>query len=97
MKQIDECLRKAFSGKLPTPSRKWKGFIQRNEQGGFSLHLFHYQHLILIYDLDINRVTYEWWEKRTDKRGLDSAKKWIEENQDIIKEFRSKLVEITYI
>lgn len=81
MKQIDECLRKAFQNKSPTPSRKWKAFIQKELDGKEYLYVFHYHHLIVVYCIDTKDYTYEWWEKPTDKRGLDDIKKWLREYQ----------------
>jgi hypothetical protein len=79
MKQIEECLERAFSGKAPLPSKKWKAVIVEDKQFGKVLYLFHYHHQILIYIVDRHQFAEEWWEKQADKRGLDSAKEWLEE------------------
>jgi hypothetical protein len=76
MKQIDECLDRFFSNKRPL-AKKWqaRGVNMRRDE----LRLYHYHHLVLAYDVLNNKVLYEWWEKPADKRGLESAKEWLEE------------------
>ncbi len=68
---------------MPTHSKKWKAFwgdwmwsesIANREQ--FIL-LYHYHHLVLVYDTQDKMVVFEWWEKPTDKRGLDAAKEYL--------------------
>lgn len=82
MKQIDECLTRAFNNKEPLASKKWKAFIGTDKKTHCRvLILFHYHHLVLRYNLDVHEVKYEWWEKPADKRGLDSAKAWLEERR----------------
>lgn len=75
MKQIDECLSRAFEGRRPL-KKKWRAGIDEGK-----LYLFHYHHLVMIYDLKTKEIKHEWWEKPTDKRGLDAAKKWLKENR----------------
>lgn len=79
MKQIDKCLTRAFEYKNPSWSHKWKAFIQSNPDHGRILRLYHYCHLVLVYLVDDQFIFYEWWEKPADKRGLDSAKEWLEQ------------------
>lgn len=77
MKQIDVALSSALSDKAPPPSQKWKGFINWTGQT-YILSLYHYHHLVLQYDLFNHIILHEWWERPADKRGLDSAKIWLE-------------------
>lgn len=86
MKQMDECLNRAFEGKLPLESKKWKAVI-RHEVIGHVLYLFHYHHQVLVYVIERNQVAESWWEKPTDKRGLDAALKFLEENKDRLPAF----------
>lgn len=79
MKQMQECLDRAFQDKPPTPSRKWKAFINYHPDYRGHLHLYHYHHLVLVYDTNTHAIRYQWWEKPADKRGLDSAKEYLEE------------------
>lgn len=76
MKQIDECLDRAFSGKKPL-KKKWRAFITQGV-----LFLYHYHHLVLVYDIDTDWIVKEWWEKQADKRGLEAAKAYLKQMQD---------------
>lgn len=85
MKQIDTCLTRVFDRKPPL-QQKWKAFIA---EGGYckgELHLYHYHHLVLIYHVEKDFIMYEWWEKQADKRGLESAKEWLEERKRKLQE-----------
>lgn len=73
MKQIEQCLDKAFNKKLPAPSKKWKAFFHDG-----LLYVFHYHHLVLVYYPTHHQYLAEWWERPADKRGLDSAKEYLE-------------------
>ena len=77
MKQIEECLERAFDRKAPL-KKKWKAFIVDERY----LALYHYQHLVLFYDFETKKITREWWEKPADKRGLEAAKAFLLENPD---------------
>lgn len=79
MKQIQECLDRAFSSKEPLPSKKWKGFLRFDEKAGWVLIVYHYHHHVLTYLVDHNQYAFEWWERPADKRGLDSCKEYLEE------------------
>jgi hypothetical protein len=81
MKQIDTCLDRVFEGKKPL-KQKWQVIIQKKDN---NLYLYHYQHLILVYDLDNERIEYEWYECPTDKRGLDAAKEYLEKRKKDLK------------
>lgn len=78
MKQIDECLTRAFHNK-PRLKKKWQCIkvSPRNGEGYFQYHLYHYHHLVLVYCPFSKTILHEWWEKQADKRGLESAKEWI--------------------
>ena len=76
MKQIQECLDRAFTNKKPL-KKKWRAIISDNK-----LILVHYQHLILVYDLIDNVIIYSWWEKSADKRGLDAALEYLEKKEN---------------
>lgn len=78
MKQIDECLDRVFEGKKPL-SKKWK-CLKFTEDFGQQVEfytLYHYQHIVLVYCITTNTIIYEWWEKPTDKRGLDAARTYL--------------------
>jgi hypothetical protein len=81
MKQIDKCLTRAFDNKDPLLSNKWKGIFRYDEELGKILYLFHYHHQVLVYLVDHHIFTEEWWEKQADKRGLESAKEWLEDRR----------------
>lgn len=74
MKQIQECLDRFFDTNKGPLKRKWQALLN----GPHHLHLYHYHHLILVYDLENHEIQYEWWEKPADKRGLDAAKEYLE-------------------
>lgn len=78
MKQIDECLSRAFEGKPPL-KKKWQLLKAVSKTRDYhQWHLYHYHHLVLVYCPSSHTFLHEWWEKQADKRGLDSAKAWIE-------------------
>ena len=72
MKQIDEVLGRALRGERPL-AHKYRAFIKEDKLG-----LFHYQHLLLVYDLKEKKADYTWHETPTDKRGLDAALKYLD-------------------
>lgn len=75
MKQIDECLDRHFDGKPPL-NKKWKA-IQQLHLGKNLLCVFHYHHLVVVYDPDTKEILHEWAELPTDKRGLDAIKEYL--------------------
>lgn len=78
MKQIKECLDRVFQGTPPLKSKKWKAFVGHwLGKNPNHLFVFHYHHLVLVYDTMEHKVLYEWWERSADKRGLDSAKEYL--------------------
>lgn len=77
MKQMDECLVRAFNQLPPKKSSKWKAIITMHGEYEPVLYLFHYQHRVLVYAINHHQILDEWWEKPADKRGLDSAKEWL--------------------
>lgn len=79
MKQIDDCLTRALDGKQPL-KKKWAAIIHSTETHDY-LFLFHYHHEVLVYNLTDDEIIREWWERPTDKRGLDAAKKWLSERR----------------
>lgn len=82
MKQIKEALDRAFENKQPL-KKKWKAFIEwQQDKQTYYLYIFHYHHLILVYDIKVQKSIYEWWERKADKRGLMAAKKYLEERQE---------------
>jgi hypothetical protein len=82
MKQINMVLDRHFEAKPPL-SHKW-GVIKCPTHTN-AIRLYHYHHLILIYDLDAETSLYQWWEKRADKRGLDAALLYLKERAQSIK------------
>lgn len=83
MKQINECLDRFFKKQKPL-KKKWKAFETKDDEGNAYLLLYHYHHLVLAYNLTKEEVAYEWYEKPADKRGLESAKKYLKERKNII-------------
>ena len=73
MKQIEECLERFYQGKPPLQSKKWKAFPAENRY----LYLFHYHHMVLIYDFYDRKVLHAWAELPADKRGLSAAMNYI--------------------
>ena len=73
-KQVDEALARAFSGR--EPKGKCRAVLAGDPPR--ELQFWHYQHLLLVYDLReddaAQRVRHEWWEKPTDLRILTAAK-----------------------
>jgi hypothetical protein len=79
MKQISSCLNRAFNGQAPLKSSKWKGVMRwKEEQRKYYLYLYHYQHLVLVYDVKEHYYLFWWYEKPADKRGFESAVEWLE-------------------
>jgi hypothetical protein len=80
MKQIDECLTRAFYNHPPL-KKKWQCIKIPDPyiKGSYFYKIYHYHHLILVYRTHTHTFLHEWWERPADKRGLDSAKEWIEE------------------
>lgn len=73
LKSVQEVFNRYFNLKKPIKS-KWHIATMMDRQDGRSyLCFYHYHHLLLMYDLKDEVVRYQWWEKPTDKRGLDSA------------------------
>lgn len=78
MKQIQECLDRAFDDKPPL-RKKWRAQILRLTDYPFPvLVLMHYDHLCLLYCTERSKPLHTWWEKPTDKRGLDAALAYLE-------------------
>lgn len=73
MKQIVDCLQRAKENKPPY-RKKWKATIKDNV-----LVLVHYHHLILVYDLNQDKVLFSNHDLPTDKRGHDDALRLIQE------------------
>lgn len=79
MKQIRECIDRAYK-KLPPLRRKWRAQILNLKEYPFPvLILMHYQHVVLLYCVDRKKVIYSWHELPTDKRGHDAAISYLEE------------------
>lgn len=74
MKQIYDCLDRFYTQQKPLKA-KWQA--KRHQENGH-LYLFHYHHLVLVYDDKVHKVLYQWWEVPTDKRGLDAALAYFE-------------------
>lgn len=86
MKQIEICLQRFFTGQPPL-KKKWFATQHPNQNEPHNVYLFHYHHLVLVYDFQEDRILYEWWEREADKRGLDSAKEWLSQNKSVTKKF----------
>ena len=85
MKQITECLDRAFQYKKPL-KKKWKAVIETlsiDSKQYRCLLLFHYHHLILAYDLEKGYVIYQWWETQTDKRGLNATIQYLKNKNEV--------------
>lgn len=46
------------------------------------MYLYHYHHIVLVYDTDNHQVQYQWWERPADKRGLDAALAYLKERKE---------------
>ncbi len=64
--QVDRAIERGLRG--APPSGKCKVFVK-----GHFLSFWHYQHLLLIYDMRARGATYTWFEKPTDKNILSAA------------------------
>ncbi|KAK3287689.1 hypothetical protein CYMTET_4806 [Cymbomonas tetramitiformis] len=75
-KQVEEAIARARSQRAPL-KQKWTCTVATSTMAerGEILSLYHYHHLILVANLTKHTITHEWWEKPTDKRGLDAAKR----------------------
>ena len=69
MKQITECLDRAFNNKKPL-KKKWRAGILTIENVS----------LLMAYDLNNHVYLHEWYETSADLRGLNAAKKYLEEH-----------------
>lgn len=78
MKQIEQCLDKAFLKKEPAPSQRWKAWIYYDK-----LVVYHYHHKCLVFDTKIYSVEFEWWEKQADRKGLASVLLYLEHKYKI--------------
>lgn len=73
LKSVQVAFERYFNLQKPLKS-KWQVTTYFDKRDGKTyLCFYHYQHLLLMYDFKQQRVCYTWWEKPTDKRGLDSA------------------------
>lgn len=73
LKSVQEVFDRYFSLKKPIKS-KWRVTTMLDRRDGRTyICFYHYHHLLLMYDLRDGVARYQWWEKPTDKRGLDSA------------------------
>lgn len=81
MKQMDDCLTRFFTNQRPL-KKKW--FAGRADEETFVL--YHYHHLVMIYNFKYDQILYEWWERDADKRGLDSAKEWLHIHKGLTKQ-----------
>ena len=79
MKQIMECLDRVFLTQKPL-KKKWKAYLDFNENGEQMIILYHYQHLILVSNITTKKIMFAWYEKDADKRGLLSAIKYLVNN-----------------
>jgi len=77
MKQIKECLDRYFNNSPPL-KRKWQAITYRHH-----LCLYHYHHLILVYDLREKKSSHEYYEKPADLRGLKSALEYLDNKFNI--------------
>jgi hypothetical protein len=80
MKQMDICLTRFFTKQIPL-KKKW--FAGRGDEE--TLVLYHYHHLVLVYNFKHDQILYQWWEREADKRGLDSAKEWLQIHKELTK------------
>jgi len=74
MKQMNDCLDRFFAGQKPLKA-KWQA--RWHKDYSHIMILFHYQHVVLVYDTHNQEILKEWWEVPTDKRGLDAAKEYL--------------------
>lgn len=81
MKQINECLDRFFENQKPL-KKKWQARWHPDHDN--IILLFHYHHLVLAFDVKTKKLLHQWWELPADKRGLESAKKYLENKYHII-------------
>lgn len=74
MKQMNDCLDRFFSDQKPLKA-KWQARWHKDYP--HVMILFHYQHVVLVFDTEKKTFEHEWWEVPTDKRGLDAAKEYL--------------------
>jgi|BioPla2DNA2_1021312.scaffolds.fasta_scaffold148471_2 hypothetical protein len=91
MKQIDVCFERFFAGKKQLKN-KWQ--LQQPNQGDYIV-LFHYNHMIMMIDPDTLEVTYQWYECPADKRGLDAAIAYLDQNRErLVKEIEEQRTKV---
>ncbi|GAK43496.1 hypothetical protein TCA2_5994 [Paenibacillus sp. TCA20] len=78
MKQINECFDRFFNNKLPLKKR-W--YIV--DAPGDNIWLFHYTHLILVFNKTTKEIIHEWSSTAADKRGLKAAKDYLTRRFDM--------------
>ena len=76
MKAVSECLKRFFNKERKLKS-KWTAISAEDGR----LLFYHYQHLILVYNIKEHKENYRWHETRTDLRGVNAALKWLQENE----------------
>lgn len=74
---MDECLERFFQGKDPL-NKKWRAYGSHNRY----MWLMHYHHVVLGYDFQEKKVIHQWYERPTDKRGLDAALEFLKANSE---------------
>jgi hypothetical protein len=74
MKQIKKIFDRFFNNQHPI---KHKIQVRWFDDTKNFLILFHYHHVLLIYDIKKNESIYEWYEVKTDKAILDASKKYL--------------------
>lgn len=91
MQQIENCIDRALRGEKPL-AHKYKAIV--NEVG--LLYLYHYHHLLLIYNTLLHEAIYQWHETPTDKRGLEAALKYLETkgNRSLVQDEAQKRTEL---
>ncbi|WP_067923755.1 hypothetical protein [Alicyclobacillus shizuokensis] len=80
LQQLHEAIDRFFKGFEPR-KRKWKALPGRYLSQPV-LSLYHYQHLVLVWDLEDWMPLYTWWQTQTDKRGLDAAISYLQQEEE---------------
>ena len=73
-KQVDKALNRAFRGALP--SGKCRAVVAAR---GREVQLYHYEHLLLVYDMQHGVSRFRCYERPTDKRVLLAAEETLQE------------------
>lgn len=79
MKTLKTQIDRAIKGKKPLKN-KWHAYLMEDRK---EIYVFHYQHLIHVFNYRINKTVFRWYETRTDKRGFNFSHNYLNEMYNI--------------